>query len=275
VPELPEVENVRIGLSPLLGTTLNPVMVSSYPKFASAASAAGVVEAIDRRGKWLVLHLSRDAHPVADLVVHLGMTGRLVLDENRPTGPHLHALWRVDRSDAEGGLWLGFFDPRRFGRLVCTPPGDHTSLPGLSTLGPDATGAADVVAALAALSTSTRPVKTVLLDQSVLAGAGNIYCDEALFESRIHPATPCSRLTTPDRTALAQALSESLLSSIAAGGTTFRDYRRPDGTSGSNVHKLRCYGRAGLPCLRCSSVITTTRVAGRSTSFCPTCQPPR
>jgi formamidopyrimidine-DNA glycosylase len=271
MPELPEVENVRSGLLPLLGSEFEITWFSNYPKYSSIAAASGRLESLERRGKWLIFTLSKEPGFLLDLVVHLGMTGRLTLAAEKPEGDHLHALWHLQAPDGSQS-WLAFFDPRRFGKLACVPHKKYASLPGLHTLGPEATDPSSSTTKLLALRGSSRSIKSALLDQSVLAGVGNIYCDESLFAAKIHPATPCSKISEQQYRSLAAALADLLSASIREGGTTFRDYRRPDGSSGSNAELLRCYGRSSLPCLVCGTLLRSTTVAGRSTVFCASCQ---
>lgn len=272
MPELPEVENVRTGLLPLVGRTLRPHEFSKYPRFNKVSGASGEVRYVQRRGKWLIVGLRPVSGPPVELIVHLGMTGRLSLSAELRPDPHMHASWRIERHDHLGAAWLTYVDPRRFGRLELVSPGEYGSISGLDRLGPDATDPAAIEERLRSLERSSRSVKAALLDQSVLAGAGNIYCDEALFDARLHPATSCRSLDDGLRRSLASSLATSIQSSIRNGGTTFRDYRQVDGSPGTNVHALKCYGRAGLPCLRCGTLMALTKVAGRSTCYCPTCQ---
>jgi len=271
MPELPEVESVRSSLSPLIGAMIEPLHTSKFPRFKDASSASGVVSGVARRGKWLICGLIYPDRPDLDLVAHLGMTGRFLLAPAPVDLPHLHAAWRVDGGPI-GVSWLGFADPRRFGRLTLVPAGNYASLPGLASLGPEATDATAAAASLATARRSNRPVKAVLLDQTVLAGAGNIYCDEALFDARVRPDRPASSLTPVECRRISRALAASLATAINNGGTTFRDYRRPDGTRGDNQKRLRCYGRANEPCLRCSTPLSSLKVAGRTSTLCLVCQ---
>jgi formamidopyrimidine-DNA glycosylase len=220
----------------------------------------------------LIVGLSPSAATPTELIIHLGMTGRLQVSPVLQSSTHLHASWEIKCPASTSSSWLTFTDPRRFGRLELVPAGEYVSIPGLRTLGPDATDPAAIVERVKLLSRSSRPIKAALLDQSVLAGAGNIYCDEALFAARLHPATPCSSLSANDRQVLATALAASIESSIKNGGTTFRDYRQVDGSTGSNVQALQCYGRSGLPCLRCGTLMKSVKLVGRTTCYCPACQ---
>jgi formamidopyrimidine-DNA glycosylase len=271
MPELPEVESVRRGLSPLVGAEISPNLLQKTPeRFKSAQLAAGTVESVSRRGKWLVIGVKTPSSP-KELIVHLGMTGKLLLLESQPTDLHLHALWSVVLK-SNSTSWLAYIDPRRFGKIEWVDKNDYSTLPGLSTLGPEATEPDLVKKALMSMKKSGRPIKAILLDQSVIAGSGNIYCDEALFSSKIHPARPCASLSEEEIAVLSEELSKCLNDSIKLGGTTFRDYRRPDGTSGSNQKELRCYGRGGLPCFVCSTLLKVSTISGRTSAYCPSCQ---
>jgi formamidopyrimidine-DNA glycosylase len=265
MPELPEVETVRRELEPwLLGRSI--VAASHHPsaKFAPASDAVGTaIEAVGRRGKYLIVDLDDGRQ----LIVHLGMTGKLrPADDAGPAGPHVRARWELD----DGSL-LEFDDVRRFGRIAVVPHGTYGSLPTLHALGPEPLGADFEPTTFArALRGSRRAVKTQLLSQRPVAGVGNIYADEALWEARINPsarrvsAARAARLHTAIRLVLGRGLEN--------GGTTLRDYRTPSGRSGRNQHSLRCYGRADEPCERCATPLRRKTVDARSTTWCPTCQ---
>jgi len=169
---------------------------------------------------------------------------------------------------------LTFTDVRRFGRTVVVPHGDHGALPTLAGLGPEPLGDDFTAAHLAtALRRAGAPLKAVLLGQRVVAGVGNIYCDEACWRAGVHPGSrkvPASRVP-----ALHAAIRDVLAEGIEHGGTTLRDYRDGEGASGSHQQHLDCYGRAGQPCNRCGSVLERSVVAARGTTACPTCQPRR
>jgi len=270
MPELPEVESVRGALADLVGGEFAPGITSKYPRYADASNAAGVLRDVRRRGKWLILELGA-GEAACELVAHLGMTGKFLVAGATLDVEHLHASWTVTHP-GRGERWLGYVDPRRFGRLVVVEPGQYGTIRGLSELGPEGTDAVASAAALRQARSSRRGVKAVLLDQRVVAGAGNIYCDEALFASKIHPERAMADLTSRECRDLARNLARILLGSIQAGGTTFRDYRKPDGTRGENVANLRCYGRAGLPCDRCGEELRASVVAGRGSTHCPRCQ---
>jgi formamidopyrimidine-DNA glycosylase len=275
VPELPEVETVRRQLAPrLAGRVVVAAGAHPSPKFATAVDALGRrIAGLGRRGKYLIAELDDDL----DLVVHLGMTGVLSLAPGTAPAPppHLRAWWALAGEDEpDGSAVLTFTDIRRFGRTVVVPRDDHGALPTLQRLGPEPLGDDFTVEHLAAaLRRGDAPLKALLLGQRVVAGVGNIYCDEACWRAGVHPGTrtvPASRVA-----ALHAAIREVLAEGIAHGGTTLRDYRDGEGASGSHQQHLDCYGRAGEPCNRCGTTLERSVVAARGTTTCPSCQPRR
>ena len=235
------------------------------PKYANLERAAGQrVLAVRRRGKFIIAPLSGGD----ELVVHLGMTGSLA-----PQEPPDHVRVRLHLL-GEGPRTLYFRDPRRFGRFLVVRAGDYAALPTLSALGPEPFDP-DLTAELFArnLGRSRAPVKAYLLSQRPLAGVGNIYADEALWRAGINPATPAAALTVAQAGALLAALRDVLAESIAANGTTLRDYRRVGGEAGAFYEKLAVYGKGGEPCPRCGEPLARSVLGGRGTVHCPTCQP--
>ena len=265
MPELPEVETIRRELEPVIvGRALGEAWAFLHPKFTPALDAADTtVVGVDRRGKYLLLGL----HDSRELIVHLGMTGSLSI---RPLSaaaedPYVRAWWVLDG----GPDVLVFRDVRRFGRLAVASGGVYSgtlAVQGLDALDPALT--ADGF--WRALKGSRRAMKTQLLSQRPLAGVGNIYADEALWRSRVHPL---SRTITRAKAAdLLVALQDVLRAGVDNGGTTLRDYRTLSGERGTNQEQLSAYGRAGLPCSRCGTILRRTVLDGRATTWCPTCQ---
>ena len=259
---------MRRQLDPLLaGRTI--VAASAHPsaKFATATAALGHrVGPVRRRGKYLLADLvAIDDGARRELVVHLGMTGRLRPGVG-PDRPYVRAWWGLD-----DGSHLAYGDVRRFGRTLVVAAGDHTALPTLHTLGPEPLGDDFTAERLwRSLRRSDVAVKTQLLGQRVVAGVGNIYADEALWQAGINPV---SRRVGPRRAAaLHGAIRAVLADAIAHGGTTVRDYRAVDGASGGFQDRLACYGRAGRPCGRCGTVLARRLVGARGTTWCPSCQ---
>ena len=265
MPELPEVETVRRELEPwLLGRSIVDATHHPSGKFAPASEAVGTsIEAVGRRGKYLVLDLDDGRQ----LIVHLGMTGKLrpAADARRET-PYVRARWELD-----DGSVLEFDDIRRFGRIAVVPHGEYRSLPTLNALGPEPLGDEFDPATFArALRASRRAVKTQLLSQRPVAGVGNIYADEALWEAGVNPSA--RRVSTARAARLHGAIRLVLGRGLENGGTTLRDYRTPSGRSGRNQHALRCYGRAEEPCERCGALLRRKMVDARATTWCPSCQ---
>jgi formamidopyrimidine-DNA glycosylase len=272
MPELPEVETVRRALElGLAGLSVERVRGRSIQMRRPleiariAASLAGArFSGARRRGKFLLL----DFDGRGSLMLHLGMSGRLLLgDAEEQTLDHTHLVLELgDRRE------LRFVDPRRFGLAVWLGPGDEEREPSLAALGlePLEPGIEDRLPSL--LRARRSPLKTLLLDQRLVAGVGNIYAAEALWRAGIRPTRHGDRTSEPRLKRLAAAIHSVLEEAIAQGGTTIRDYVTPAGDFGSFSVELRVYGRQGEPCLGCGAVLRDTRIAGRATVWCPHCQ---
>ncbi|HET6174617.1 MAG TPA: bifunctional DNA-formamidopyrimidine glycosylase/DNA-(apurinic or apyrimidinic site) lyase [Gaiellales bacterium] len=271
MPELPEVETVRRRLEPYLtGRTLTEVEILDYrltapePPEAVAARLTGMrVEAVGRRGKYLLLELGDGAA----LTVHLRMTGNLLWLQAPPEHdpPFLRA-----RAQLDDGSYLAYTDIRRFGTWLVAEDGAEALLAG--KLGPEPLGdwtSADLARALAGRKAA---VKAALLDQRVVAGVGNIYADEALWAARVHPAAPAGRLSRARVVRVHDAVRASLQAGIDAQGASIRDFRTPDGGYGSAQERFAAYGRGGEPCERCGTPLRRTVIAQRGTTYCPRCQ---
>jgi formamidopyrimidine-DNA glycosylase len=271
MPELPEVETIARWLRRYVqgrrvedASLLHPDFADDPWGLRRALSAwrGRAVGAVERRGKMLRLRLGEGW-----LYLHLGMTGRLYLvAANAPLAPHTHFRMRL-----AGGEELRCVDPRRFGGVGWAQGRESPLARRWARLGPDALAIGG--REWTALFGRRRPVKALLLDQSLIAGVGNIYADEALFRARVHPALPAHRLAPEGVRRLCRALRCVLREAIEAGGSTLRDYRLPDGSPGRFQMRHRVYGRTGEPCLRCGTPIRRIRLAGRSAHFCPRCQP--
>jgi formamidopyrimidine-DNA glycosylase len=279
MPELPEIEHLRRTLDPwLLGARVREAnlirrdVLRARPDgcdLNQALLAGARVVDLRRRGKQVAI-VASDGRA---LCIHLGMSGRLWIEPHRQPRPlpdHVHCRWRIDGPRGRGELI--FRDPRRFGGLWAFASMQDLERQRWSALGPDALAIA-AAQLRARLADSSRSIKAALLDQAAVAGVGNIYADESLFASRIHPLRSCRRLEAEDWSALAAALRLVLRRAISAGGSTLRDYRDADGSPGLFTIAHRVYGRAGLPCPRCRSVLRSLVVAGRTTVACPGCQP--
>ncbi len=280
MPELPEVETIRRGLEPEIAgrrfervTIHHPHVTGGMPARAFAALVAGRrVEQLWRRGKYLVFDLrgpAPEASPL-HLVCHLRMTGRLryLAPGARWTeaAAHTHATFRV-----EGGGRLIFHDVRKFGRLTVVAP---EALPGVLPAGRDPVSdglAPDQLRA--ALAGRSGGCKALLLRQDLVCGLGNIYADEALHRAGLHPERRADGLRPGELGRLADAIRAVLAEALAFRGTTLWDYRTGDGDRGAFGRYLRVYGRGGLPCRACGTAIATLRAAGRTSAYCPRCQP--
>jgi formamidopyrimidine-DNA glycosylase len=273
MPELPEVETVRRGLERrVLGRTIVRVEVREA-RLRTPLAAATLkrqlvgrrIEALDRRAKYLLLHLS-DAHV---LVFHLGMTGRLSVEPAvAPLRPHTHVRLGLEPPDE-----LRFADVRRFGMLFVVRRDRLDRHPRFLHLGPEPLGPGFTPEYLAERARRVRkPIKNFLMDASVVVGVGNIYATEALHRAAVHPNTPAGKLRPSRIERLHTAVREVLGEALHAGGTTLNDFADVDGAEGEFQVNLQVYGRAGEPCLRCGRTIRRSVQAGRSTFYCPGCQ---
>ena len=281
MPELPEVETVRKGLNQL---TLNQEITGgdvllnrtiAYP-FSVDEFVDGIeknaIATWHRRGKYLLAELSSPSS-TSWLGVHLRMTGQLLwLHRDEPL--HKHTRVRLFFGDQQE---LRFVDQRTFGKIWWVPPGVavESIITGLAKLAADPFSPEFTVEYLASkLKNRRRPIKTALLDQSVVAGLGNIYADEALFKSGILPETLCIDLQLKQIELLRTAIIQVLETSIEAGGTTFSNFLNVKGTNGNYGGVAWVYNRAGEPCRVCDTPIQRIRLAGRSSHFCSECQTP-
>lgn len=273
MPELPEVETIRKSLTVIQGSTITGVVFGTFtgclaglepPEFQRLVSGCRV-ESIGRRGKYLLLGLSSGD----TIAVHLRMTGELTIaDAAAPLPPHHHLTFTLI-----DGRELRFRDTRKFGRLRLLGPAEFAALD--QSLGPEPLEerlTSDRFATM--LGQRQRAIKPLLLDQTFIAGIGNIYADEALYAAGIHPLRPAASLNEGEAQALLEAIQQVLSGAIARNGTTIRDYRNGLGQPGTNQDHLRIYRRdAGDPCPRCGSPVMRLVVAQRGTKLCPACQP--
>jgi formamidopyrimidine-DNA glycosylase len=272
VPELPEVETVVRDLRPMLvGRSFAKIAVSrkalrrKWSRTWERQLVGRRVEAIGRRGKWILIDLGEPW-----LVVHLGMTGQFtVAGAELPRETHTHIVFTLDDANE-----LRFRDIRRFGSVTLYP---HPAALGKffenNGLGPEPFDVDFNAEYLRRCVRATRRnLKAILLDQTVVAGVGNIYADESLFEARLHPALIGQALTTKQTAALSGAIVAVLTRAIERRGSSIRDYVGGSGLKGTMQDEFRVYGRTGEPCLRCETPIKRIVLAGRSTHFCPKCQ---
>jgi formamidopyrimidine-DNA glycosylase len=287
MPELPEVETVRIGLNENTlgweiegGEVLLPRAIA-YPDqseaFLEAITGAEFLE-WQRRGKYLIAKLSQGNQ----LGVHLRMTGSLLwCDRNLSVGKHTRArLFLKEKGKKKkekdlGQMELRFDDQRTFGKIWLVPSNQPTEsiITGLQKLGLEPFDPEFTPEHLAAkLSRTGRPIKTVLLDQEIVAGIGNIYADESLFLGKIHPQKPANSLKPAEIKALHYGIIRSLSDGIAKGGTTFSSFQNVAGLKGNYIDTAWVFRRTGQPCNICGTVISRIKLGGRSTHFCSQCQ---
>jgi formamidopyrimidine-DNA glycosylase len=272
MPELPEVETVRRGLAPhVTGATVVDAVLGDtrvfkvLPRVLAEELPGQRVLQVERRGKFLVLELEHHY-----LLFHLGMTGQLTVQAGRGSVPDRHTHLQIMLSS---GIAVVFRDVRKFGRVFLLQRERSLLEAFFSPLGLEPfTSEYGLPAFLQRCRRRGLRVKSLLLDQRFVAGVGNIYADEALFEAGIHPERRVHRLTLKEKERLFRAIPLVLERGIESGGTSFRDFVQSDGSRGSNQQVLNVYGRGGKPCRRCGSPIERIVVSQRGTHFCPSCQ---
>lgn len=265
MPELPEVETVVRTLAPhVTGQRIVEVLHLRADMLRPAgfdlisALARQTISDLNRRAKRIVFTLGDRQR----FYIHLGMTGRLTIAPvDAPLVPHTHLIVSLG-----GGRQLRLSDPRRFGEIVWMGQADHDNV------GPEPLTLSTAELA-ERLAKTRRPIKSALLDQELIAGIGNIYADEALHRAEIHPARPAEALTEAEVARLNRAIKAVLNNAIRAGGSTIRDYVNADGKRGGFQNRHRVYDQEGKPCRSCKTAIVRIVQGGRSTHFCPICQP--
>ncbi|USS91191.1 DNA-formamidopyrimidine glycosylase [Fructilactobacillus carniphilus] len=272
MPELPEVETVRSGLTKLVqGATIESVEVL-YPKMINIPAAdfekelAGKqIIRIDRRGKYLLFRLSDDL----TLVSHLRMEGKYEVEpEGSPRPKHTNIVFHLN-----DGRELWYKDTRMFGKMALVKDDEVMNLSGLNKIGPEPTDADLSFTYLKErLHKSHRKIKAFLLDQSQVAGLGNIYCDEVLWMSKIHPEQMTNYVSDAEIETLRQNIIKEIAAAIKGHGTTVHSYSNAFGEAGEFQNQLQAYGRKGEPCRRCGTPMEKIKVAQRGTTFCPQCQ---
>ncbi|MEA1960452.1 MAG: bifunctional DNA-formamidopyrimidine glycosylase/DNA-(apurinic or apyrimidinic site) lyase [Bacillota bacterium] len=267
MPELPEVETVKRTMEMNIGSRVKQVEILRMDilrqkEFEPGELQGQTLTAIHRRGKFLVLHLAGDLF----VVVHMGMSGRFYMlsEEAEVKEPHVHFILYLDSQrkliyqDARrfGGIWLSKDTTKLFAQMGVEPLSDDFTVEYLVRV----------------LLNRKVAIKTLLLNQKMICGLGNIYADEALFEAGIKPNRPAGSLKKREITRLHRSIQVVLSQSIERRGTTFRDYRDGFNLEGENQHYLKVYGRHGSSCPRCGSELERDRIGGRSSHFCPHCQ---
>ncbi len=271
MPELPEVETVVRGLrAPLVGHTVLDsstdwarIIHGHSPETFGARIKGQTFTAVTRRAKYILCHLTHDY-----FIVHLRMTGRLYVTPD--DAEHDADRWVHLRLQLDGGVQLRFSDARKFGRVYLTA--DLAEV--LPVLGPEPLDDAFTLDVFAAqLHGRRKNIKTLLLDQSFVAGVGNIYADEALFRAGIHPLRSSETLSPEEIKLLHQSIRAALSAGVDYEGASINWYRKPDGTPGESQRHFYVYGRNAAPCRVCGTIIEKTRVTQRGTHYCPHCQP--
>jgi len=269
LPELPEVETTRRGIAPhcegqtIVGVTVrNSGLRWPVPADLGERLRGQMIRSIDRRAKYLFLNVDQGT-----VIVHLGMSGSLrIITDDTPPMAHDH----IDLA-LQSGVILRFNDPRRFGCwLWADSVTDH---PLISHLGPEPLAPEFNGAMLFRRSRGKNtPVKSFIMDNHVVVGVGNIYANEALFKSGIHPRRKAGRISRDRYHRLAEAIRETLSAAILMGGTTLRDFVNSDGKPGYFAQSLLVYGRGGEPCKECETPLKEIRMNNRATVYCPRCQ---
>jgi formamidopyrimidine-DNA glycosylase len=275
MPELPEVETVRRSLEPnLINKKIADVKVN-LPKLIKIPSGdeetfktnltGRQFKTIKRRGKYLLFYLDQGWV----LVIHLRMTGRLIyLDKHLPVEKHTHFIFYLD-----DGTQLRFHDVRQFGLIYLVKEEDLDTIGGLKTMGPEPLSADFTYQCFkTSLNGKKQRAKAFLLDQRCVAGIGNIYADEILFQAGIHPDRRVDTLRDDEKEALWRAIKDRLQAGVDHRGTSIKDYVDGFGQAGSFQHQLQVYGKYGQPCPKCGTTIERIKTGGRTTSFCPKCQ---
>lgn len=272
MPELPEVEAVKRGLDQSIVSkrvTAIEVMWSKIIRHddieAFKQSLIGqVCQRIDRRGKFLLIYF--DTHV---LLSHLRMEGKYFLcDKEQPVHKHTHVILELDKQEE-----LRYHDVRKFGRMELLEIGQEFQHPSLAKLGPEPTPATFSPHVIKEyLSGRTTAIKNILLDQRMVAGIGNIYADEILFDAYIHPEMSAAEITDEEIQQLYYSIISIMQAAIKAGGSTIRSYANMFGEAGHYQAYHQVYGKDGESCSRCGTIIEKTKVGGRGTHFCPNCQ---
>lgn len=272
MPELPEVETVRRGLTNLVESAKVKTIDVLYPKMINVSTKefkdtleGHTINRIDRRGKYLLFRFDNKM----TLVSHLRMEGKYDVepDGTEPT-KHTHIIFHMD-DDRE----LRYKDSRKFGRMYLVKNGDEKTLSGIGTIGPEPTDETLTFDYMKSIMNKARgKIKPFLLNQSNIAGLGNIYCDEVLWLTKIHPETQTNLITDEEIEELRKNIIAEIKMAIKGHGTTVHSYSNAYGEAGSFQNHLHVYGRKGEPCERCDTLLEKIKVAQRGTTFCPNCQ---
>lgn len=268
MPELPEVETTKLSLSPLIGQTINDVYTSGYrlremiPNDLDELVGATLINVV-RRAKYLVLYFQKSTETLS-LLIHLGMSGSLQQHTGLAPRKHDHVIFGF------GDVRLHYHDPRRFGMVMWADDAKRY----LDKLGVEPLSDEFDVAHLHGFAQkTTKAIKTLIMEQSVVVGVGNIYAVESLFMSGIHPATPACQVGDDKLAKLVANIKTILARSIEQGGSTLKDFTVGAGKTGYFQQVLLAYGRAGESCVVCGDMLENIKISGRASVYCPSCQP--
>lgn len=268
MPELPEVETTKSSLDPLIGRTVSDIFTSGYrlrepiPDGLDELVGATLVQVV-RRAKYLILTFKKDniSHR---LLIHLGMSGSLQQHTALPPRVHDHVIFGFD------DVRLHYHDPRRFGMVMWADDASRY----LDKLGVEPLDDEFTETYLSDFAKKTaKPIKTLIMEQSVVVGVGNIYASECLFLSNIHPLTPANTLDQTQVATLVHHIKKILSKAIEKGGSTLKDFTVGAGKTGYFQQVLLVYGREGEPCTVCQEILENTKIGGRASVYCPNCQP--
>ncbi|URZ86748.1 DNA-formamidopyrimidine glycosylase [Floricoccus penangensis] len=274
MPELPEVENVRRGLTNLVKGKKISSVEARYPRMVltgaeefEKALKNQTINSVERRGKYLIFKLDEDV-----FVSHLRMEGKYNLYQDEiPENKHYHIFFNF-----EDGSTLVYQDVRKFGTMELMKESELDDYFSRKKIGPEPTFEDfDSKEFYKSLHKSKKIIKPYLLDQSLVAGLGNIYVDEVLWRAKIYPADPANIIPIANIEKLHDAIIEVLQQSVELGGSSIRTYKNALGEEGKFQNHLKVYGKQGTPCPRCGTTIEKMKVSGRGTHFCPKCQPKR
>ncbi|WP_250655505.1 bifunctional DNA-formamidopyrimidine glycosylase/DNA-(apurinic or apyrimidinic site) lyase [Alkalimarinus coralli] len=268
MPELPEVETTRRGIQPYVeNAKICSVVIRDHrlrwPVSDELASLSmALVSKVERRAKYLILHI-----PEGYIIIHLGMSGSLrVVEPEAPVGKHDHLDLQMNN-----GKIIRYNDPRRFGSVLWVENWKEHRL--FSTLGPEPLEQAfDTEHLFKQAAGKKTNIKQFIMDNKNVVGVGNIYANEALFLSRIHPKRPAGKISKARMGKLVKHIKETLALAITQGGTTLKDFVGGDGKPGYFQQQLSVYGRGGQPCITCKTTLKEIRLGQRSTVYCPKCQ---
>lgn len=273
MPELPEVETIRLNLEPhILQKCIQRIDAHDVrlrwpvrPGDLQMWVQGEMIEKLSRRSKYLIIHLSNNAA----VVIHLGMSGRLGLfPDGAPMEKHTHVVFHL-----EDGLQIRYRDPRRFGLIEVAAPDELRNYPRFLHLGVEPLSHNFNYSYMRAkMQRSKRAIKLWIMDAQNVAGVGNIYANEALFKAGIHPQRPANSLKGNEQRKLVRSIKSTLNSALQMGGTTINDFRNANGEPGFFQQVLSVYQREGEPCTACGSKIIKILLSGRGTFFCPACQ---